>query len=326
MNIYLTIYSIILFILWTVFGSFSTVLISRWHNKEWWILFWRSHCPHCQHSLTAMELIPIFSFLFQNGRCKSCKTTIPFFYPLAELLMGIIFVLMGGIIIASELPPIGGALGILLVFGFITGVYMLYDIRYTEIPDQIMIPGIILILVLLLGSLYFPGWEAIFFDRWTYTNIEKLVVDHLLWAWILYSFLYIQILIPGIIHCLKGKKGKPMIELIISYISFPIMMIVHFFLPRYFRESDDAEEIPAWIGWGDLRIALFIGLSLGTIHGVISFFFAYIIGSIVGILVLLKSKNTQHEIPFGPFLGLGWILAMVFHGEILDYIYNYINI
>jgi len=47
------------------------------------------------------------------------------------------------------------------------------------------------------------------------------------------------------------------------------------------------EEIPTWVGGGDLRIALFIGITLGTIHGIASFAFAYIIGSIIGIGYLI---------------------------------------
>ena len=46
-------------------------------------------------------------------------------------------------------------------------------------------------------------------------------------------------------------------------------------------KKEESLDIPTWIGGGDLRIALFIGLTLGIVHGVASFAFAYIIGSIV---------------------------------------------
>lgn len=83
-----------LFIFGTLFGSFSSVLIARWKEKESGIITGRSACPHCKHTLTAKELIPIFSYLFQGGKCAHCGTKIPFRYPILEICMGFVFVLM----------------------------------------------------------------------------------------------------------------------------------------------------------------------------------------------------------------------------------------
>lgn len=90
----LTFLYISLFIFGLLFGSFSSVLISRWKNKENGILMGRSACPHCKNTLGASELIPLFSFIFQGGKCKHCKTKIPWRYPILELSMGLVFVLM----------------------------------------------------------------------------------------------------------------------------------------------------------------------------------------------------------------------------------------
>ncbi len=49
-----------------------------------------STCPHCQHRISAIENIPIISYLFLKGRCHKCKTAISLRYPLFELLTGII--------------------------------------------------------------------------------------------------------------------------------------------------------------------------------------------------------------------------------------------
>ena len=48
----------------------------------------RSACPKCQHQITALENIPIISYLLLGGKCKSCKTKISMRYPLVELLTG----------------------------------------------------------------------------------------------------------------------------------------------------------------------------------------------------------------------------------------------
>ncbi|MES2770993.1 MAG: prepilin peptidase, partial [Pseudomonadota bacterium] len=45
-----------------------------------------SHCPHCQHAITARENIPLLSWLCLRGRCSSCQHSISVRYPLVELL------------------------------------------------------------------------------------------------------------------------------------------------------------------------------------------------------------------------------------------------
>jgi len=52
----------------------------------------RSQCPHCGHMITAMENIPVLSYLFLKGKCSSCKTNISIQYPVVELLTAIISV------------------------------------------------------------------------------------------------------------------------------------------------------------------------------------------------------------------------------------------
>jgi len=54
----------------------------------------RSHCPSCKHPVSAIENVPVLSYLFLRGRCKSCKTTISLRYPLVELVTAILSVLI----------------------------------------------------------------------------------------------------------------------------------------------------------------------------------------------------------------------------------------
>ena len=50
----------------------------------------RSECPHCEHKITALESIPIISYLALRGRCSQCNTSISLRYPIMEALTGII--------------------------------------------------------------------------------------------------------------------------------------------------------------------------------------------------------------------------------------------
>ena len=65
-------YIVVFFILGTILGSFYNVVGDRLPNNES-IVKPRSHCPKCQHILTPLELIPIFSYILQGGKCKNCK-------------------------------------------------------------------------------------------------------------------------------------------------------------------------------------------------------------------------------------------------------------
>ena len=90
-------------------GSFLNVVIHRlpkmmeqeWHNnclelqgkeiqntKKYNLCHPRSACPHCGHQISALENIPIISYLLLKGRCKSCKAPISIRYPLIEALTG----------------------------------------------------------------------------------------------------------------------------------------------------------------------------------------------------------------------------------------------
>ena len=75
-----------------VFGSFLNCAAWRFtHNES--VLKGRSHCPACGHTLTARELVPVFSWLFQGGKCRSCGAKIPLRYPLTELAFALITLL-----------------------------------------------------------------------------------------------------------------------------------------------------------------------------------------------------------------------------------------
>ena len=82
---------IVIFLIGISIGSFLNVCIYRIPKKED-IVFERSHCMSCGNVLKWYELIPLFSFLVQGGKCRNCKTKLSVQYPLIELLNGLIYV------------------------------------------------------------------------------------------------------------------------------------------------------------------------------------------------------------------------------------------
>lgn len=76
-----------------VIGSFVNVVSLRVAKREDFI-HGRSYCPHCHHPLCALDLLPIFSYLFLRGKCRWCKQSISIRYLLVEITFAILFVLV----------------------------------------------------------------------------------------------------------------------------------------------------------------------------------------------------------------------------------------
>ncbi|MEG0265693.1 MAG: prepilin peptidase, partial [Erysipelotrichaceae bacterium] len=54
----------------------------------------RSYCPSCNHTLKAIDLVPVFSYMFLGAKCRYCHKSISFRYPFVELCGGIIAVVL----------------------------------------------------------------------------------------------------------------------------------------------------------------------------------------------------------------------------------------
>ncbi len=85
-------YGVIFFIYGICIGSFLNVVIYR-VPLEKNIAKGRSYCPNCNKQLSAIELIPVVSWIIQGAKCKGCKNKISFIYPAIELITGILFLL-----------------------------------------------------------------------------------------------------------------------------------------------------------------------------------------------------------------------------------------
>ena len=85
-----TVWAIYSFLVGACFGSFLNVCISRWPDGLS-VIRPRSRCPNCEHQITAVENIPIVSWLMLRGRCRGCGSPISFQYPLVEIIVGLIW-------------------------------------------------------------------------------------------------------------------------------------------------------------------------------------------------------------------------------------------
>lgn len=133
-------YIVVFFIFGITLGSFYNVVGYRL-PKEQSLLFPSSHCPNCNHKLKASELVPIFSFLFQKGKCKNCEINISWFYPSFELLTGILFVL------CYLIFGISIDLAIALTFVSALVIIIISDYQTMIIPDEVLIVSSILLII-----------------------------------------------------------------------------------------------------------------------------------------------------------------------------------
>jgi len=116
----------------------------------------RSRCPHCKHAISALENIPVISYLVLAGKCRQCKSSISLRYPLIELLCGI----LSGIV-AYYFGFSWACLGALLLTWSLIALTFI-DVDHQLLPDSITLPLL---------------WFGIFFNLFgTYVDLQTSVI------------------------------------------------------------------------------------------------------------------------------------------------------
>jgi leader peptidase (prepilin peptidase)/N-methyltransferase len=129
----------------------------------------RSRCPHCGHAITALENIPVISYLVLKGRCKDCKAPISKRYPLIELLTAIISAL-----VAWHFGFGTAVCGVLLLSWALVALTFI-DVDHQLLPDSITLPLL---------------WLGLIFNLFdTFTDINSAVIGAIagyLALWLVY--------------------------------------------------------------------------------------------------------------------------------------------
>jgi leader peptidase (prepilin peptidase)/N-methyltransferase len=108
----------------------------------------RSRCPACGHAISALENIPIVSWLFLRGKCSACHAPIPIRYPLVEALTGLLTAFA-----AAHFGYGWDALGAFLLIWSLTALTFI-DFDTTYLPDAITLPLLWCGLLFNLGDIY----------------------------------------------------------------------------------------------------------------------------------------------------------------------------
>lgn len=236
-------FCIFFLLLGMILGSFYNVVGWRLPKGES-IIYPPSHCPNCNHQLKILDLIPVFSFILQRGKCRYCKNKIAWYYPVFEFLCGIVFMLC--YLVFGITPELLKA----LTFVSMLIIIMVSDFNYMIIPDEVL--------------LFFGCLLA----------LEIGIIDGY------------KVLISSLINGL---------------IAFVVMYLLKTLGDFMFKKES--------MGGGDIKLMFIFGLVLGAPLAIISIF----IGSLVGlpISLILLSKNSEHIVPFGPYLSIGATIILL---------------
>ena len=146
MNIIIT---IIVFLAGLAVGSFLNVVILRIDDLKS-ILNTRSKCPHCKETLKWYDLFPFISFVLLRGKCRYCEKKISWQYPLVELGVATLFMLL-----YFQFQLSWALAFYALVFTILTVIFA-YDLKYQLVPDEFVW---LVLIIILAGSWYFGGFN-----------------------------------------------------------------------------------------------------------------------------------------------------------------------
>ncbi|MGE6259572.1 prepilin peptidase [Heyndrickxia sporothermodurans] len=145
---------IVIFLYALFLGSFFNVVGMRVPAKKS-IIKPRSTCSNCYRTLSAIELIPVISYIIQGGKCRQCKAQLSALYPLGELLTALLFVF--------AYKNIGWNMELVIAWTLISLLIIIFisDIAYMLIPDKILIVFTCLIILERLFYPLNPWWDSL---------------------------------------------------------------------------------------------------------------------------------------------------------------------
>jgi leader peptidase (prepilin peptidase)/N-methyltransferase len=176
----------------------------------------RSRCGNCGHKITALENVPIISYLILGGKCRSCKSRISPQYPLVELFTALISVMIGWHFGVSL-----QALAALLLSWCLIAASGI-DIGHKLLPDSITLPLLWLGVLLSLFDIFVSLENSVigvmvgYMSLWTVFMLFKLVTGKegmgygdfkllaMLGAWLGWQPLFVVILTSSLVGAVVG--------------------------------------------------------------------------------------------------------------------------
>jgi leader peptidase (prepilin peptidase)/N-methyltransferase len=176
----------------------------------------RSRCPHCGHAITALENIPVLSFLWLRGKCSACRKPISWRYPLVELLTGCL-----SVVVAWQFGfSLAALAGLALTWGLIALSFI--DVDRQLLPDDLTLPLLWAGLLFNIFAVFVPlssaviGAAAGYISLWLVYQLFKLTTGKegmgygdfklfaVLGAWLGWQSLPLIILLASLVGAVAG--------------------------------------------------------------------------------------------------------------------------
>ena len=266
-------------ILGAIIGSFLNVVIHRVPLEES-IVFPNSRCPSCSAVIAFYDNVPVLSYLLLGGRCRGCKERISPRYPAVELITGLLFAAV------TWHTGVSAALPFDLAFVSALMALIFIDAEHMILPNAITYPGIAFAIVARLAIPYLVG-EPHFDDLpWL---LEGLFQGWPLWA---------------------ASLGGAALGALIGGGSLWLMGWTW----------EKLRGIEA-MGLGDVKMMFMVGAYLGWRLTILTIFIGVFSGSVIGIVVAVVQgrKDLKIYLPFGIFLGIGAIAALLIGRQIVEW-------
>ncbi len=284
------------FIFGIILGSYTKATADRLSRKE--PLGGRSYCVKCRTNLRWYDLFPVLSFLQLRGRCRYCHHKIPLGNFLNEVGLGII---MAGVfvrILPADLTTLSYDLGTgLLILNLLFAIFVVSviavifwtDLTTGLIPDRVTYPAAIITLVYLLVADGLKSWAFYQnllinpFGKYLLPPYTNYLQDNLERIWLASGYTILAAIAAASIFALLivGTRGRGM-------------------------------------GWGDVKYVFWLGLSVGFPNIIPAILLAFFTGAVFSVgLILIGKKHFGQTIPFGPFLGLGAVLALLWGNQLI---------
>lgn len=300
-----------------IFGSFFNVVIYR--VPQHMTLGDRSACPDCGMTIRWYDNVPLLSYLILKGRCRGCSRHISIRYPLVEATTAGLFVLIywwsrGAAPTQLGLPTgqvVTPELFIGLLMACILLIAAVIDIDHGIVPNKVMYPGMILMLLLITGvGLYRgqPGRIGIA------VATAAIGGGFLLGAGLLYGLLFLR-------GTPEPQEGAPESGQEEHPRGRALDLGSEEDAPQE-REEEEDLGIPTGIGMGDVKLIAFCGLALGYFHWyfiIVQILMGFLLGALASIpLMIFAGKGRRDRLPFAPFLAAGAIVALVWGQQLVD--------
>ncbi len=241
-------------------GSFLNLCIDRLPGGKS-IVRPGSHCDSCNQSLKAVDLVPVFSYVWLKGRCHYCGARIPLRSPIVEFATAAIFAFL------AWHYGLSLELAFAVIYAGIFIVIFAIDLEQELILNIVVFPAMILAFAF---SFFWGGFEE-------------------LWPRIGPGFVLSALL--------GGAVGF-------------VLMLLPYLLTR-----------GRGMGYGDVKLAAFIGLMSGFPLVLVALLVGIIAGGLVAVFLLLSRmvKSRKAAIPYGPFLAVGAMVALIWGDKIFHW-------